>query len=232
MYRNDATLTEAELELDEFEFESESEDEFETYSMAESPFAVSPFSEAEEMELAAELLAVNSEEELDQFIGKLLKKAWKGVKKIARPFGKALRSVAKKALPFVGGALGSFIPIPGVGTAIGSAVGSAVGKALEAELEGLDSEDQEFEMARRFVRLAGAAAQQLADEAEMETADPQAIQSAILNAAQQQTPGAAMPRGAKRRGARRGAQGGARGTAKKHTGRWIRRGGAIILLGA
>src|SRR5215831_17390904 len=32
----------------------------------------SPFSEAEEMELAAELLGISSEEELDHFLGKLI----------------------------------------------------------------------------------------------------------------------------------------------------------------
>ena len=40
----------------------------------------SPFTEAEEMELAAELLEITSEEELDQFLGKLLKGAWRGIR--------------------------------------------------------------------------------------------------------------------------------------------------------
>lgn len=85
----------------------------------------SPFSEAEEIELAAELLSISSEEELDQFLGKLFKGAWKGIKKVgkfvgkvAKPLGRVLKGVAKAALPVVGGALGSFIPIPGVGTAV------------------------------------------------------------------------------------------------------------------
>ena len=84
-----------------------------------------PLNEVEELELAAELLSISSEEELDQFLGKLFKRVWKGVKKVGRfvgkvasPLGKVLKGIAKKALPFVGGALGSFIPIPGVGTAL------------------------------------------------------------------------------------------------------------------
>jgi len=80
-------------------------------------------------------------------------------------------------LPFVGGALGSFIPIPGVGTAVGSALGGAVSSALEAELEGMAPEDREFEMARRFVRLSTSAAQRLA-----QTPPGQDPRAAILSA--------------------------------------------------
>src|SRR5450830_1702159 len=79
------------------------------------------------------------------------------------PLGGVLKGIAKQALPFVGGALGSMIPIPGVGTMIGRAAGTALSKALEMELEGLDQEQQEFEMARRFVRIAASAAQGAAD---------------------------------------------------------------------
>src|SRR5690242_12159128 len=92
-------------------------------------YGESPFSEAEEMELAMELLSVSSEEELEQFLGKFLKSAWKGIKKVGRGIVKVARPFLKKALPLVGGALGSFIPIPGVGTAVGSALGGALGKA-------------------------------------------------------------------------------------------------------
>ena len=201
MYRYEETVAETEPEIAGEVFD-ELTDEMDA-----------PFSEVEEMELAAELLAVNSEEELDQFIGKLLKKAWRGVRKIARPFGSVLKSVAKKALPFVGGALGSFIPIPGVGAAVGTALGSAVGNALEAEFEGLDSEDQEYEMARRFVRIAGTAAQQLADSPAA-AGSPEAMQSAILNATRRHA-----PRGAGQGGARR------------RSGRWMRRGNTIVVLG-
>ena len=127
-------------------------------------------SEEEEMALTMELLSVDSEEELDQFLGKVFKSAWKGLKKVgsaigkvAKPLGGVLKGIAKQALPFVGGALGSMIPIPGVGTMIGRAAGTALSKALEMELEGLDQEQQEFEMARRFVRIAASAAQNAAD---------------------------------------------------------------------
>ena len=127
------------------------------------PFAApGPFSEAEEEALAMELLSVASEEELDQFLGKLFSGAWKGLKKIAKPLGSVLKSVAKTALPFVGGALGSFIPIPGVGTMIGRTIGSMAANALEMETAGLDGAERDLAMARRFVRIAGTAAQQAA----------------------------------------------------------------------
>ena len=95
------------LTQDEFSGELEADSfEFETGEGATGEFEV-PLNEVEEMELAAELMAVSSEEELDQFLGKFFKRAWKGIKKVARPLGGILKGIAKKALPFVGGALGS-----------------------------------------------------------------------------------------------------------------------------
>jgi hypothetical protein len=115
----------------------------------------SPFSEAEELELAAELLSVSSEAEMDQFLGGLFKKIGRGLKKaggfirkrVLPVLGKGLKTFAKAALPIAGKVLGSFIPIPGVGTAIGGAIGSAAAKALELEFGGLSSEEADLEMA-------------------------------------------------------------------------------------
>jgi len=204
-----------ESETDEFEFDGETDLE-------------SPFEEFEEMEYAAELLSIQSEEELDQFLGKLIKRAGRGLRKIGkvfRPLGGFLKGLAKKALPFVGGALGSFIPIPGVGTAVGTALGSAVSKALEAEFESMDPEDQEFEMAKRFVRVAGAAAKQAASAGS--DADPQAaVKAAVIAAARRHVPslGNVMRDGA-------GGQSTAGASGRRRSGRWIRRGRKIVLLG-
>lgn len=185
------------------------------------------FTEAEEMALAAELLSVASEEELDLFLGKLVKGAFRGLKKvgrfvgkIAKPLGGLLKGVAKAALPFVGGALGSFIPIPGVGTALGSALGGALSKALEMELGELSQDEQEFEMARRFVRMAGTAARQAALASP--DGDEQAIlEMAIIDAARRHLPNLPSipyPSAAFGQGAR--------------TGRWVRQGKGIVVLGA
>lgn len=143
-----------------------------------------PFSEEQEMELAMELLAVRSEEELEQFLGKMFKGVWRGIKKVAKPLGGVLKGIAKKALPFVGGALGSFIPIPGVGTALGRALGGALGNALELELETMPGVDRELEVARRFVRIAGSAAQAAGDS----DGSPQAVRRAVLQALRTHAP--------------------------------------------
>lgn len=146
-----------------------------------------PFSEQEELELAMELLSVSNEAELEQFLGNVFKKAWQGIKKVAKPLGGALKGIAKAALPMVGGALGSFIPIPGVGTALGSALGGAISKALEVELNEmgeLAQEDREFEVARRVVRIAGTAAQLAGDG----DGSPGAVRSALLQAVRTHAP--------------------------------------------
>lgn len=143
-----------------------------------------PFSADQETELAMELLSVASEAELEQFLGKMFKGVWKGIKKVAKPLGGVLKGIAKKALPFVGGALGSFIPIPGVGTALGSALGGALSKALEMEMAEMPGIDRELETARRFVRIAGRAAQVAGDG----DGSPQAVRKAVLEALRTHAP--------------------------------------------
>lgn len=108
------------------------------------------FDEVEEMELASQLLEVQSDAELDEFLGKLVKRAASAAGKfIKSPVGKqlvgALKGVAKKALPIAGAALGNMI-VPGVGGAIGGKLASAAGSMFGLELEGLSQEDREFEV--------------------------------------------------------------------------------------
>ena len=172
------------------------------------------FGEQEELELAMELLEVSSEQELEQFLGKVFKSVWKGVRKIARPLGGALKAVAKTALPFVGGALGSMIPIPGVGTALGSALGRAASNALELEFGAELSGEDELEVARRFVRVAGQAAQLAGQSAENGDGGPRAVEQALTQALRWQLPHfrPAVPQGG-------------------DSGRWRRRGNRIVLTG-
>lgn len=176
------------------------------------------FSEEEEMQLAMELLEVASEEELEQFLGNVFKSVWKGVKKVgatiakvAKPLGGALKAVAKTALPFVGGALGSMIPIPGVGTALGSALGRAASNALELEMESAAPVDRELELARRFVRIAGQAAR-LAGDSDGST---RAVESALTRALHQQLPHFRSPAPQQ----------------EEESGRWRRRGNRIVVMG-
>ena len=176
------------------------------------------FGEEEELQLAMELLEVASEEELEQFLGNVFKSVWKGVKKVgatiakvAKPLGGALKAMAKTALPFVGGALGSMIPIPGVGTALGSALGRAASNALELEMAAEAPADRELALARRFVRIAGQAARLAADG----DGSARAVESALTRALHQQLPHFRSPAPQQ----------------EEESGRWRRRGNRIVVMG-
>ena len=111
-----------------------------------------PFSEESEMNLATQLLEVIDEQEMDQFLGNLIKKATSAAGRFfATPAGQALKGIlknaAKKALPVVGGALGSMVGGP-AGGMLGGKLASMAGKYFGLELEGLSDEDQAFEVAR------------------------------------------------------------------------------------
>jgi uncharacterized protein (DUF697 family) len=150
----------------------------------------SPLSEAQEMELAAELLEISSEEELEQFLGGLIKKVGGFVRSpIGRALGGVLKSVAKKALPIVGGAIGSFVA-PGVGTAIGSKLGSMASGLFELELEMMSAEQAEFEVARRVVGLAAHSARTAAMARPRHGVSPHTVaRAAVAQAARMYAPG-------------------------------------------
>src|SRR5262245_59714475 len=129
--------------------------EFEFEEGEWSPESGGVLTEADEYEMATELLGVANEEELDQFLGSLIKKVAQGAGKVLRwPIGQAvggvLKGVAKKVLPLAGGALGAMAGGP-LGAKIGSGLASAAGSALGMEAEALAQEDQEFEGAKQFV---------------------------------------------------------------------------------
>ena len=93
-----------ELEAEQFAFAEEAE--FDSYMQTESPFE-----EVDEMELAAGLLEVTDEAELEQFLGNLFRRARQAIRKgVSSPVGQALggilKGAAKQALPMVSGALG------------------------------------------------------------------------------------------------------------------------------
>ncbi len=194
--------------------ESESEFEGETYVI----------SEEDEIDLANELLAVSDDRELDQFLGGLLRKA-RGA--IGPALKKYLKPLAKKLIPIAGTALGGFFGGP-AGAALGGKLGSFATTLFEVDFESMDSEAQDMEVARNFVRFATAAANNAASASR--TDDPNAAaRNAIVRAAKTHAPG--LLRG--RRGAVAGGNGGGvTSPCTRDSGRWIRRDdGRIVLLG-
>jgi len=221
---HDIDRTQLETGMEEMDSEYEYGDEFETDG-SEFEVSESPFSEAEEMELAAELLEITDEFELDQFLGKLIRKARQVVGRVIPPsvmrsLGGFLKGAVKKALPGVASTIGTAIGGP-AGGAIAGKIAPMASRLFGLELEGLSSEDQEFEVARRLVRFAGSAAQQ-ANGSAATGAAPAAAQQAVANAARKHAPGflaggagmAPVP-----------------GTIRGRSGRWVRRGRKIIILG-
>jgi uncharacterized protein (DUF697 family) len=229
-------LTEYSPQMEAFEF---SQSEHESYG--ESGTGV--FSERDEMELAAELLEVTNEQELDRFLGDLIKKVGKGVGQFVQsPAGKAigsvLKTVAKQALPVAGGALGAWVGGP-IGARIGSGLASMAGQAMGLELEGLSQEDREFEATKQFVRFAGEATKNaltapseefgnsarnaaLRGAVTLENALAKA-KAAAAEAARLHAPGLLRPFNFNMATDGQGLHG--------HSGRWIRKGNNIVLLG-
>jgi len=183
--------------------------------------AAGVFNEQDEMELAAELLEISDEQELDQFLGDLIKKAGSAIGSVVKsPIGQAiggvLKTAASKAIPIAGGALGAYFGGP-LGAKIGSGLAGMAGQALGLELEGLSPEDKEFEASKQFVRFAGETVRQ-AMQAGPGTDPAAAAQTAAAQAARTFAPGLVD-----------GAGGG--GRHHKRSGTWIRRHNQIILLG-
>jgi uncharacterized protein (DUF697 family) len=184
-------------------------------------------SESQEMELAAELMEVNSEQELEQFLGDLIKKASGAVGGLIRgPIGQALggalKGVAKQVLPMAGQALGGVIGGP-AGSQIGGQLATAAGSIFGLELE---AGEQEFEAAQTFVKLAADAVKNAA------TAPPGAnphtvARDAVTQAAQVHAPGLFGNESTNRFGPEGGSASG-----HGRSGRWVRHGNKIILLGA
>jgi hypothetical protein len=236
MHNTDRTQLEFETDSESYEFESEP-----------SPCKCGAhrsktINEVDEMELAAELLEVNDEYELDQFLGKFIKRIGRGVKKFVRsPVGgalfKALKGAALSAVP-------GLAPVVGAATALSSAVKNVAsepppeptvedaGEIFGLELEGLSPQDQEFEVARRFVRFGAEAVAQAANAGDAMSAE-QAASEAVAQAAARHAPGLQQRgRPSYSRGSGYGAGYGPGGQRPRlgRSGRWVRRGRQITLL--
>ena len=149
--------------------------------------------ETMELELASEFLNVSNEQELDMFIGKLISRAARGVKRFANSaVGQqligGLKGIAKKALPALGTAAGTFFGGP-LGGAIGGKLGSLATNLFEVDLQGMSNEDSEFEIARRFVKFASQAAKNAALKAATGRPPGAVVNNAIRQAASAYAPG-------------------------------------------
>jgi hypothetical protein len=105
-----------------------------------------PFNEREAGALAAELLTLSTTAELDHFLGKVFRKAGTGGPAL-RALGQGLRLVGRAALPAMRGGAPSVGPL-------GPIVEGVVG---DGEVQG-ELGDHAFDVARRFVQLAGRSA--------------------------------------------------------------------------
>jgi len=184
------------------------------------------FSETDEMELAGQLLEIQDEAELEQFLGDLIKKAGRAVGRfVSSPTGQALggilKGAARQALPVVGSALGRYAGGER-GAKIGGQFATGAGQGFGLELEGRDGEE-ELKAARNFVRLAADAVKNAAS-APPGTDPMAAARAAVAQAAKLYAPTllrtASAPAPPAAGVSRRG-----------HSGRWIRRGSKIVLLG-
>ena len=218
---------EADSEHEEGEYDGEGEGESGDYEAV--------FDEMEEMEQAAALLEVQDEEELEQFLGGLIGKVAKKLRKFVPPdlqsaLARTLKTVAKTALPKVGAAFGNLV-VPGLGGAIGAGFAAKAGKMFGLELEGMSYEDQEFEVARRVVGLGAEATRTAADVGPIGGQSAlAAAKDAVIQAAQTHAPGlaVAVPPSYATLGAGAPTPGSPSG---RRSGRWMRRGRRIILLG-
>ncbi len=243
MHNIDRTVREAGnpagFELDEFnqEWGGEFEEEFESFNGEQYE---SQLTELQELELATELLTVTNEAELDQFLGKMakkgggggfLKKAWNS------PIGNLLRKGLKFVAPIAGKVVGGMFGGP-VGAQLGSKLASGAVKLFRLELEGLSAEDQEFEVARAYVRYANEVAHQAGLNAKHGASPKQAVQAAMTEAARRHAPGlleASNEIFEMSAGGALGAAAGSRyasgsfGGGLPHSGRWFRKGRRIYI---
>jgi hypothetical protein len=208
-------------------FESEGESfEYEQYEWPGESGTV--LSEDEVMELAAELMEVRDEQELDRFLSDALKRASRALGPVvSSPLGQAvggmLKGVAKKALPLAGTAVGTWLGGP-LGAKIGSGLATMAGNALGLEGESWSQEDREYEGAKQFVRLA---ADSVKNAAQMGPGvDPRAAaQASVAQAARTLAPGLLQSSAPLAQTWRRDM------AANGNSGLWRRRGNRIVLYG-
>ena len=231
----------------EWEGEYEGEYEYEGEGEWEGEYEEELLNEQLEYELAAELLTVSNEQELDQFLGKLVRGVGRGLSRFAKSgIGRkligGLKSVAKVGLPILGKAAGTFFGGP-VGGMLGGKLGSMATKLFEIQAEGMSNEDLEFEMARRFVRLARASTRNTVKNVKKGGSPKGIVTKSIKQAAVKHAPGLLKPGGISQTigtnkmmtsgsiGGGYSGGGGGDMAGTQSSGTWSRQGNKIVLYG-
>lgn len=185
-------------------------------------------SEGEAIDLAQELMNVTTEADLEEFLGGLFKKIKRGIRavgKAAMPIaGNFLKrhgaSLLKRALPLVGSAVGSIVP--GAGTLAGGALGGALSQLMPGEMSYENDYEAKLDLSKRLVQTVANAAVQTAKDPSAAYDASAAAKRALAAQVQATLPPAV--RQALRAGGRR--------LRRPSSGRWIRQGNQIIILGA
>ena len=228
-----------EFEADAFEFQEGGEFEFQGEMEA-------PFDEVEEMQLASELMEITDEAELDQFLGNLIRRAGQVVgRAVQTPLGRAVGSYLKGAfrssLPGLSGLYAAAAPVFGrmsdsrapSGNGAGNGFGYPAAANAGGDERGADEPpmnesagDQEFELARDLVRMAGSAVSNATNA--VSNAASGALQSPqgrtlqnVARSAVQAAASAHMP----------ALLGSVPARARRKSGRWYRQGGQIVIEG-
>lgn len=179
--------------------------------------------EQEVFELTSELLAVSNEAELDQFLGRLVRRVARSAGRFIRsPAGRLvggiLRQIARRALPIAGAALGGLVGGP-AGSMLGGRLAAMAGRTMGLELGEMSGPQADMAAARQFVRLASA----IVRRAEAGQGPPTvAVRRAFIQSARRFAPGLVSPQMPRLR--LTPVQPGRRGT-------WVRRGRTITLFG-
>ena len=114
------------------------------------------FDDLEEMELAADLLSANNNNNVELFLNMFLRSVPNLRRSVRFRMRKALARIARTVLP------GPRIELNEITSWPGARRLATAGRIFGLELEGLSPEDKEFEVARRLVRLVRDAAKKAA----------------------------------------------------------------------
>ena len=182
----------------------------------ESGSSESVFSETEELELAAEFLEVQSEQELDRFLGDLISRAGKAVGTIVRsPIGQALggvlKNAARQALPIAGRAIGGYVG-GGTGAQVGAKAAAAAGTTLRPRARRAQPGGQGVRDRQELRPLRRSDGQGRRHREELRHRRWSLAKSAAAQAAARHAPGLL------------------RSAPPAHSGRWVRRGRNIVVV--